>query len=96
MLQLEGLKALKRPCSVILTTDSNYVRNGIEKWMHGWKRNNWKTANKQPVKNKDLWVELDSQASKHQVTWKWVKGHSGHRENEIADELANLGVQELL
>ena len=93
---IEGLRALKRPCSVVLTTDSNYVRNGIEKWIAGWKKKNWRTASKQPVKNQDLWQTLDQLTAQHDVQWRWVKGHSGHRENEIADELANLGVSELM
>lgn len=94
MAAIEGLKALKRPCHVRLTTDSNYVKQGIENWIHNWKKNGWRTANKQPVKNADLWQELDALVSQHQVKWHWVKGHNGHRENEIADELANLGASE--
>lgn len=93
---IEGLKALKRPCKVHLTTDSSYVKNGIENWLAGWKKNNWKNSQKQAVKNQDLWQQLDGLAAKHQISWHWVKGHSGHRENEIADELANLGVTEIL
>lgn len=93
---IEGLKALKRPCVVHLTTDSSYVKNGIEKWLAGWKKNNWKNSQKKTVKNQDLWQQLDALAAKHQISWHWVKGHSGHRENEIADELANLGVTEIL
>ena len=92
---IEGLKALKRPCDVKVTTDSTYVRDGIEKWMNNWKRNNWRTAAKKPVKNKDLWLALDEAVSRHTVSWHWVKGHSGHRENEIADELANRGAAEV-
>lgn len=92
---IEGLKALKETCNVVLTTDSQYVRKGITEWMVNWKKNGWKTAAKKPVKNSDLWKLLDEFANKHTVTWKWVKGHSGHRENEIADQLANQGVDEL-
>lgn len=93
---IEGLKALTRPCNVVLTTDSSYVKDGIEKWITNWKKNGWKTAAKKPVKNADLWQLLDLASQKHHIKWAWVKGHSGHRENEIADELANLGVQEYL
>jgi ribonuclease HI len=93
---IEALKALKRSCKVELTTDSVYVKNGINQWLEGWKAKGWKTAAKKPVKNKDLWQQLDEQVSKHQVNWHWVKGHSGHPENEIADELANLGVEKVL
>ena len=93
MAAIEGLAALKEACSVTLTTDSQYVRQGITEWIQGWKRNGWKTAAKKPVKNADLWRRLDPLVERHQVDWKWVKGHSGHRENEIADELANLGVE---
>ncbi len=92
---IEGLRALKRPCEVVLTTDSQYVRKGITEWMVNWKKRNWKTAAKAPVKNADLWRELDSLNSQHQIDWQWVKGHSGHRENEIADALANRGIDEL-
>ena len=92
---IEALKALKEPCQVALTTDSQYVRKGITEWIQGWKRKGWKTAGNKPVKNVDLWQVLDSQAQRHQVEWHWVKGHSGHRENEIADELANRGIDEL-
>ena len=93
---IEALKALKRPCNVKLTTDSVYVKNGINEWLDGWKAKGWKTANKKPVKNKDLWQALDEQVAKHTISWYWVKGHSGHAENEIADELANLGVDKVL
>jgi ribonuclease HI len=92
---IEGLAALKRACSVALYTDSQYVRNGITQWMAGWKRNGWKTANRKPVKNKDLWQRLDAEAARHQVSWHWVKGHSGHPENERADQLANQGIDRL-
>ena len=92
---IEGLAILKRASVVRLTTDSQYVRQGITQWIHGWKRNGWKTSSKQPVKNADLWQRLDDLVNEHKVDWRWVKGHSGHRENEIADQLANLGVDEL-
>ncbi|WIO75593.1 ribonuclease HI [Porticoccaceae bacterium LTM1] len=95
MAAIKALEALKQPCHVILTTDSQYVRQGITSWMHGWKRNGWKTASKKPVKNQDLWQLLDKESEKHQIDWHWVKGHSGHRENEIADQLANKGIDEL-
>lgn len=93
---IEGLKALTRSCAVELTTDSSYVKDGVEKWMANWKKNQWRTAAKKPVKNQDLWQELDALIAQHQVTWQWVKGHSGHEGNEIADELANKGVSEFL
>nr|WP_255568312.1 ribonuclease HI [Aestuariicella albida] len=93
MAAIEGLKALKESCEVHLTTDSQYVRQGITSWMHGWKKNGWKTSARKPVKNEDLWRLLDEQVNRHNVKWFWVKGHSGHRENEIADELANKGIQ---
>jgi ribonuclease HI len=88
MAALEALKALKRPCHVILTTDSVYVRDGITKWVHGWQRNGWKTADKKPVKNADLWQALVAATAPHTVEWHWVKGHNGHPENERADLLA--------
>lgn len=93
---VEALKVLKRPCHVILTTDSEYLRKGITQWLAGWKRNGWKTASKQPVKNADLWQALDLLVKQHQIEWRWVKGHSGHAENERADQLANRGVDEIL
>lgn len=92
---IEGLRALTKPCNVVLTTDSQYVRQGILDWMPNWKRNGWKTAAKKPVKNADLWRQLDELARQHSVDWRWVKGHSGHRENELADQLANRGIDEL-
>ena len=85
---IRGLEALNRPCRVNLYTDSNYVRDGITKWVHGWKRNGWRTADRKPVKNAELWQALVDAASTHQVEWHWVKGHSGHPENERADRLA--------
>jgi ribonuclease HI len=92
---IEGLKALKERCAVTLTTDSVYVRSGITQWLANWKQKNWKTAARKPVKNVDLWRLLDEQNERHDVEWHWVKGHSGHRENEIADQLANRGIDEL-
>ena len=92
---IEALRALKRPCKVVLTTDSQYVRKGITEWLPNWKKRNWKTASKAPVKNADLWRALDEMAAKHEIEWHWVKGHSGHRENELADALANRGIDEL-
>ena len=88
---IEGLAALTRPCRVVICTDSQYVKNGMEKWIHGWKRNGWKTAAKQPVKNAELWQRLDELAAQHQIEWQWVRGHTGHPENERANELANRG-----
>jgi ribonuclease HI len=92
---IESLKAVKDPCEISLTTDSQYVRKGITEWLTNWKARGWKTANKKPVKNVDLWQALDEQAARHKVQWHWVKGHSGHRENEFADQLANRGIDEL-
>ena len=93
---IRGLEAVSETCQIDLTSDSQYVRKGITEWLQGWKAKGLKTAAKKPVKNKDLWQLLDEQAQRHQVNWHWVKGHSGHRENEIADELANLGIDDLL
>lgn len=93
---IKALGHLKEPCEVVITTDSQYVRKGITEWMIKWKKNGWKTAARQDVKNADLWRELDSLAAQHMVNWRWVKGHSGHAENDVADELANLGVLEAL
>jgi ribonuclease HI len=92
---IEALRALTRAAAVRVTTDSQYVKNGITQWIHGWKRNGWKTSNKKPVKNEDLWRMLDELVAQHDVEWAWVKGHSGHPENELADELANRGIDEL-
>ena len=89
---IESLKILKRSCDIIITTDSQYVKNGITKWIHNWKKNGWKTANKKPVKNKDLWMLLDKAIIGHRIEWAWIKGHSGHPQNERADELANLAI----
>ncbi len=92
---IEGLNSLKEPCSVKVFTDSKYVMEGINSWIHNWKKNNWKTANKKDVKNKDLWIQLDNLVSKHNIAWEWVKGHSGNPGNEKADELANRGIEHL-
>ena len=89
---IEALSALKQPCAVEFHTDSNYLRDGITKWLRGWKRNGWKTAGKDPVKNVDLWQRLDLAQAKHKVIWRWIKGHAGHAENERADELARAGL----
>ena len=89
---IEALRALKGPCIVELHTDSTYLRDGIMKWIHGWKRNGWKTADKKPVKNADLWQALETETKTHQIDWRWVKGHSGHDINERADELARKGM----
>ena len=95
MAAISGLEALKRPCTVHVTTDSNYVRDGITKWIKGWKRNGWRTADKKPVKNIELWQRLDAARAQHEVHWHWVKGHSGHPENERADQLARDAIQRL-
>lgn len=93
MAAIMALEALTKPCDVVLWTDSTYVKNGIEQWLANWIRRGWKTAAKKPVKNQDLWQRLDAARSPHQVTWKWVKGHSGHPENERVDDLARLAAQ---
>lgn len=93
---IEGLKALKNPCLVDLTTDSQYVRQGITQWIAAWKRNGWQTAAKKPVKNQDLWMALDEVIASHKVQWHWVKGHSGHRENELVDQAANDAIDQML
>ena len=90
---IQGLAALKRPCIVNIYTDSQYVKNGMQQWIHNWKARGWKTAAKQPVKNIELWQALDAAVSKHQIQWHWVKGHAGDPGNEKADELANRGVE---
>ncbi len=92
---IEGLRALKRPSSVILYTDSKYVMDGITSWIANWKQRGWKTAAKKPVKNQDLWQALDAETGRHEIRWVWVKGHSGDEGNEEADRLANLGIDEL-
>jgi len=89
---IESLNALERASEVTVVTDSVYVKDGISKWLHGWKRNGWKTASKKPVKNDDLWRALDVAQARHQVNWEWIKGHDGHAENELADGLANKGM----
>ena len=95
MAAIRGLETLTKPCRVVLTTDSRYVMDGITSWMANWKKRGWKTASKQPVKNVDLWQRLDAAAQPHTIDWQWVKGHSGHPENERADALANRGIDEL-
>ena len=93
---IEALRSLSRPCDVIVFTDSSYVQKGISEWIHGWKRNGWKTSDKKPVKNADLWQTLDQLAAGHNIEWRWVRGHAGHPENERADQLANRGVEAVL
>ena len=93
---IEGLKALKRPCEVSLTTDSEYLRKGVLEWMANWQRNGWRTADKKPVKNQDLWQALSEEMARHPIEWHWVKGHQGHPGNERADALANRGVEQIL
>ncbi len=92
---INGLAALKKDCHVSLTTDSQYVKNGITQWIHNWQRNGWKTADKKPVKNQDLWQQLKALIDQHTIEWHWVKGHSGHPENELADQLANKAIDEM-
>lgn len=94
MAAIEALNALKKPSAVTLHTDSTYVKDGLTKWIHGWKRNGWKTAAKKPVKNKDLWQALEAACDRHEIKWVWVKGHAGDEGNEKADELARLGAEE--
>jgi len=96
MAVIQALESLNRDCKVKLTSDSQYVLKGINEWMENWKKRGWKTAAKKPVKNVDLWQRLDKAREDHNIEWVWVKGHSGHIENEIADELANQGIDELL
>ena len=93
MAVIQGLKALKRRSRVRITTDSQYVKQGITQWIHNWKRNGWKTAARTAVKNADLWQALEAETGKHEVEWHWVKGHAGHAENELADRLANRGIE---
>ena len=95
MAAISALEALKGPSRVDLWTDSNYVRDGITKWIHGWRRNGWKTADKKPVKNAELWQRLDEATKRHQIEWHWLKGHAGHPENERADELAREAIKAL-
>lgn len=92
---IKAIESLKRPCNIELWTDSTYVKKGISEWIHAWKKNNWKTAAKKPVVNQDLWQQLDQLAQQHTVEWHWVKGHAGHPGNEIADQLANQGIEEI-
>lgn len=97
MAAVEGLRALNREaCQIVITTDSEYLRRGITEWIHRWQKQGWKTANKHPVKNQDLWQALSVEAQKHQIEWRWIKGHSGHRENDIADKLARQGIISIL
>jgi len=96
MAVIEALRALSRSCDAVVYTDSSYVQKGISEWIHGWKRNGWRTADRKPVKNADLWLMLDELARQHRVEWKWVRGHAGHPENERADALANRGVESVL
>ncbi|UXN37390.1 ribonuclease HI [Avibacterium paragallinarum] len=90
---IEALASLKEPCQVTLHSDSQYMKNGITKWIFNWKKNNWKSSTGKPVKNQDLWLLLDNETQRHQIHWQWVKGHSGHRENEICDQLAKQGAE---
>jgi len=92
MAVIRALEALKRPCQVRVTTDSQYVKRGVTEWMSRWKRNGWRTADRKPVKNRDLWERMDAALARHRLEWKWVKGHAGHAENERADQLANRGI----
>jgi ribonuclease HI len=94
MAAIRALEALNRPCKIELHTDSQYVQKGIHEWIHGWKRRGWKTADNKPVKNDDLWKRLDAARLRHEVDWRWVKGHAGHELNERADQLAREGLQE--
>lgn len=93
---IQALESLKRPCRVVLTTDSQYVRRGITEWLPSWKRRGWRTAERKPVKNVDLWQQLDALAARHEIEWHWVRGHNGHPGNEQADRLANQGIDEML
>jgi ribonuclease HI len=95
MAAIKGLESLKRPCEVDLYTDSKYVQQGMKEWLASWKKNGWRNSKKEPVKNADLWMSLDQLASTHKVKWHWVKGHSGHLENDLVDALANQGITEL-
>lgn len=92
MAAISALEALTRPSTIVIVTDSNYVKNGVTQWIHGWKRNGWKTADRKPVKNVELWQRLDAAQAAHNVEWRWIKGHAGHAENERADELARAGM----
>ncbi len=92
MAAISALESLKRPCAIDITTDSQYVRGGVTGWIHGWKRNGWKTADRKPVKNQDLWERLDAALGRHDIAWHWIKGHAGHEMNERADALARAGM----
>ena len=96
MAVIQALSALKRPCKIALTSDSKYVLKGITEWLPNWKQKGWRTSAKKPVMNSDLWQQLDQLASPHDISWHWVKGHSGHVQNELADQLANKGIDELM
>jgi ribonuclease HI len=96
MAVIQALMSVKQNCRIDLYTDSQYVQKGMTEWLSGWKKRHWVKSDKQPVKNADLWQQLDAEAAKHQVKWHWVKGHSGHRENDIADNIANQAIDELL
>ena len=96
MAAIAALEALKHPCNVVLATDSKYLRDGVNEWIKRWKQRGWKTVNNKPVKNIDLWQRLDAAASRHNVEWRWIKGHSGHRDNERVDQLANQAIDEML
>jgi ribonuclease HI len=96
MAAIAALEALERPTAITVVTDSTYLRDGISKWIHGWKRNGWKTAGKKPVKNAELWQRLDAAQARHRVTWEWIRGHAGHEQNERADRLARAAIKELM
>ena len=96
MAAIGALTAIREPCKIDIHTDSQYLQKGITEWLEGWKKKQWKKADKKPVKNADLWQALDQEAAKHEIKWHWVKGHSGHPENELADEIANQAIDELL
>jgi ribonuclease HI len=96
MAAIMSLRSLSRACEIELTTDSKYVRDGITSWLVNWKKNKWRNSANKPVKNQDLWEQLDAEVGRHQIDWHWVKGHSGHPENELADQLANEAIDELL
>jgi ribonuclease HI len=96
MAAIQALETLREPCAVTLFTDSNYVRQGLTEWLPQWRRRNWRTADKKPVKNQELWQRLDTAAARHRIEWRWVKGHSGDEGNDLADQLANLGVDQAL
>ncbi len=92
---ISALESLSRPCKITLTTDSRYVMDGVQQWLPNWKKRGWKTANKKAVKNEDLWRKLDELTNGHEIDWRWVKGHSGHKENELVDQLANQAIDEM-